>query len=132
MLACITYGVIHDQVTARICIAYFTIGHPTVIPTNDPTVLGIVWGVIATWWVGVLLGVLLAITALAGKQPPRRVGTLIRPIAKLCVATAILAILAGLVGYLAARAGWVGLVGDLAQRVPATKHVAFIMDMSGA
>jgi hypothetical protein len=25
------YGIVHDQITARICIEYFTIGHPTFI-----------------------------------------------------------------------------------------------------
>jgi hypothetical protein len=39
ILACITYGIIHDQVTARICLEYFTIGHPQIVPTDDPTVL---------------------------------------------------------------------------------------------
>ncbi|MFO0941023.1 MAG: hypothetical protein U0930_09660 [Pirellulales bacterium] len=36
----------HDQITARICIEYFTIGHPRIIPTDDPTILGIVWGIV--------------------------------------------------------------------------------------
>jgi len=44
----VMYGVLHDQVTARICVEYFTIGHPPVFPTDDPTLLGIGWGIIAT------------------------------------------------------------------------------------
>jgi hypothetical protein len=43
-----TYGIVHDQITARICVEYFTIGHPPVFGTADPTLLGLGWGVIAT------------------------------------------------------------------------------------
>ncbi len=66
ILACVTYGVIHDQITARICVEYFTIGHPQIIASESPTMLGFVWGVIATWWVGAILGVLLATAARIG------------------------------------------------------------------
>ena len=64
--AAIAYGIAHDQVTVRICLEYFTIGHEPVFPTRNPTLLAIGWGIIATWWVGVLLGVPLAIVARAG------------------------------------------------------------------
>ena len=52
--AAVLYGVAHDQVTARVCVEYFTIGHPRIIATESPTVLGLAWGVIATWWVGLI------------------------------------------------------------------------------
>lgn len=57
------YGIIHDQITARICVEYFTIGHPPIIGTDDPTLLGIDWGILATWWVGLILGIGLTIAA---------------------------------------------------------------------
>ena len=44
----------------------FTIGHPPVFATDDPTLLGLGWGVIASWWVGLLLGIPLALVARAG------------------------------------------------------------------
>jgi hypothetical protein len=50
LLAGITYGVLHDQVTVRVCIEYFTIGHPRIFSTMSPTLLAIGWGIIATWW----------------------------------------------------------------------------------
>jgi len=37
IFACITYGVVHDQITARICVEYFTVGHAPVFDTVDPT-----------------------------------------------------------------------------------------------
>jgi hypothetical protein len=46
--AAIVYGIVHDQITARICIEYFTIGHPRLIDSDSPTVLGLFWGVVAT------------------------------------------------------------------------------------
>lgn len=50
LLAGITYGILHDQVTARVCVEYFTIGHPKIFPTTSPTLLAIGWGIVATWW----------------------------------------------------------------------------------
>jgi len=41
ILAAVFYGILHDQITARICVEYFTIGHPIVFGTEDPTLLGI-------------------------------------------------------------------------------------------
>ena len=43
VLAGITYGILHDQVTAHVCVEYFTIGHPALIPTESPTLLAIAW-----------------------------------------------------------------------------------------
>jgi hypothetical protein len=57
------YGIVHDQITARICIEYFTVFHPPVFRTENPTLLGLGWGVIATWWLGAIMGVLLATAA---------------------------------------------------------------------
>ena len=48
--ACVVYGVIHNQFTVRICLEYFTIGHPPVFPTKNPTLLALGWGVLASWW----------------------------------------------------------------------------------
>jgi hypothetical protein len=45
----VIYGILHDQVTARFCVEYFTVGHPPVFDTTSPTLLGVGWGVIATW-----------------------------------------------------------------------------------
>src|SRR3954465_1193790 len=77
ILAAVVYGIVHDQVTARICVEYFTVGHPPVFNTESPTLLGLGWGVIATWWVGLILGVPLAIAARAGRRPKRSAAGLV-------------------------------------------------------
>ena len=41
VFAAVVYGVIHDQITARVCVEYFTVGHPPIFPTDDPTLLGV-------------------------------------------------------------------------------------------
>ena len=48
--AAIVYGILHDQITARICVEYFSVAHPPVWGgIDDPTLLAFTWGVIATW-----------------------------------------------------------------------------------
>jgi hypothetical protein len=129
VLAAVVYGVLHDQVTARVCVEYFTVGHPPVFPTADPTLLGLGWGVLATWWVGLLLGVPLAVAARVGSRPRRSAGSLVRPIARLLAVTAAVAAAAGLAGWLLGRGGAVFLVGWVAREVPADRHPAFLADL---
>src|SRR3954462_13168201 len=81
--AAVLYGVLHDQVTARVCVEYFTVGHPPVFATGSPPPPGPGWGVIATWWVGLLLGIPLALAARAGARPRRSLRSLARPVATL-------------------------------------------------
>ena len=57
--ACI-YGVVHDQITARLCLEYFTIAHPPLFHTRSTSLLALYWGVAATIGIGALLGVVLA------------------------------------------------------------------------
>jgi hypothetical protein len=127
--AAILYGVLHDQVTARVCVEYFTIGHPRIFGTDNPTLLGIGWGILATWWVGLLLGIPLALVARAGSRPKRTAATLIRPIAVLLFVMAGCALTAGLVGFALANRGAVFLIEPLADGVPRARHVAFIADL---
>ena len=129
VVAAVMYGIAHDQVTARICVEYFTIGHPRIFGTDDPTWLGIGWGIIATWWVGLLLGIPLAVVARAGSRPKRSVGSLVRPIVWLLAAMAICALAAGVTGWLLARSGFIFLVGPIAMELPADRHVPFLTDL---
>lgn len=129
VFAAVSYGIAHDQITARICVEYFTIGHPPIFPTHDPTLLGLGWGIIATWWVGLILGIGLALAARAGSRPPRPLKTLLRPIVVLLAITGIAAASFGITGYLLANAGAIELVEPLASRIPAQKHPYFLADL---
>ncbi|REJ66312.1 MAG: hypothetical protein DWQ31_14660 [Planctomycetota bacterium] len=126
VVAAVVYGVLHDQVTVRISLEYFTIGHASLFATRNPTWLACLWGLVATWWVGVLLGVPLAAAARWRRWPRREPHSLVRPLLILMGCAALLAIAAGLVGHLAASRGWVYLVGPLAERVPGDRHVGFL------
>jgi|SRR5437773_2314167 len=103
IVAAILYGVIHDQVTAHVCLEYFTVFHPPVFATQSPTLLALGWGVIATWWMGAFLGVLLAIAARAGSPPKLSAVNLFEPIGKLLVVMAGCALLGGFLGFVLAR-----------------------------
>jgi hypothetical protein len=126
ILAAILYGIIHDQVTARICVEYFTIAHPGLIDSDFPTVLGFFWGVVATWWAGLAVGIGLALAARAGRRPKLTSLQMIRPISILLGCMFVVAILAGIVGYLTSSAGIFTLIPRLASRIPDNKHVAFL------
>ena len=80
VLAAVVYGILHDQVTTRICVEYFTIGHPPVFNTDNPTWLAFGWGTIATWWVGFILGIPLALVSRLGSWPKFNAAHLLRPI----------------------------------------------------
>ena len=125
----VTYGIVHDQIKARVCVEYFTIGHPPVFGTEDPTLLGLGWGIIATWWVGALMGIPLAIVARAGSRPKRSAASLVRPLLWLMVTAGVIALVAGLHGHWLARIGAVRLIGPIATELPAERHVPFLADL---
>lgn len=126
--ASIVYGILHDQVTARVCVEYFTIGHPPIFDTDDPTLLAFGWGIIATWWMGAILSFPAVIACRVGSFPKFDAANLIRPICVLLIVMAVASLAAGVGGYFAAQAGVIRLEGSLAQRVPPAKHVAFLAD----
>ncbi len=96
----IAYGIFQDQITARVCVEYFTIGHPPIFGgIKDPTLLAFSWGVLATWWVGVLLGIPAAFLSRAGSRPKLGWRDLRIPISTLMFAVAVCAVIAGIGGY---------------------------------
>ncbi|MDB5674982.1 MAG: hypothetical protein JWM65_1964 [Sphingomonas bacterium] len=126
--AAIAYGVMHDQVTAHLCVEYFTIAHPPVFATRSPFLLALGWGVIATWWVGLPLGIALAVAARAGRAPQLGLADLRRPIVVLMVISAVAAVIAGCIGALLTATGAIYVAEPLATLIPPAKHVAFLAD----
>jgi hypothetical protein len=122
----VCYGVAHDVLTAHICVEYFTIAHPRILPTENPMVLGLFWGVVASWWVGALLGSGLALAARAGQWPRIALRELRASLLILLGAMAVVAVAAGLINAAAASMGFVALIGPIAKEIPAAQHVPFL------
>lgn len=79
--AAILYGLVQDQIGIRYCPEYFTVAHPPVFHTENLTLLALLWGLVSSWWVGLLLGFGLALAAAAGQPPYIEPNSLLRPIA---------------------------------------------------
>ncbi len=77
--AAVSYGILHDQFTVRVCVEYFTVGHLPIFGDQPPTILAILWGTVATWWVGLILGLCLAFAACAKEYPVRTARSLCSP-----------------------------------------------------
>ena len=123
------YGVVHDQVTARICVEYFTIGHVRIIDSDDPTVLGFVWGIVATWWAGAFAGILLATAARYGNEPKVVSRELALPLLRVMGLTGTMATLVGVITFVAGSAGLIHLWPPFSNLVPIDRHVLFLTDL---
>jgi hypothetical protein len=126
--AAIAYGVAHDQITARVCLEYFTVFHPPVFATQSPTALAFGWGVIAPWWVGLFLGLLLALAARAGTRPKQTTAEQLRPIAKLLLVMAFCALCAGLVGFVLVSRGFLAEPEWITPAFGSCSYRAFVAD----
>lgn len=107
--AAIAYGIIHDQITARLCIEYFSLAHPPIFPVSSPTLLALCWGVAATCGVGLVLGILLAQASQSPGLPPMPVSALIIPILVLLATTAFAATVAGYMGFVLSQRSVISL-----------------------
>jgi hypothetical protein len=125
ILSAVAYGICHDQVTARVCVEYFTVGHASLFHTTSPTLLAFGWGTVATWWVGLILGLVAALVARAGRWPKLDATHLVRPIACLLIVMAVASLLAGITGYQLAKASNLVLPKPFGSRVPKDHHYAF-------
>ncbi len=122
------YGILHDQVTVRVCLEYFTIGHPPIFATRSPTLLAIGWGIIATWWVALPLGVSLAAAARIGTRPKWGIREVARPLGVLLASMAACALLAGIAGYMGVRTGLVAVAPWVAANIAEPARTAFMAD----
>ena len=124
-VAAILYGILHDLITAHLCVEYFTIAHPRVFPTESPLLLAIGWGVIATWWVGLGLGIALALAARAGSAPRLSLADLRPSIVKLLVTVTLVASSSGAIGAVLLEWRVMAIPHPWAAAIPPERHVAF-------
>ncbi|MFI5204037.1 MAG: hypothetical protein ACHQF2_06025 [Flavobacteriales bacterium] len=126
VLMAIMYGILHDMVTAHICVEYFTIGHPKIIESESPFVLALTWGTIATWWVGLPMGILIALFSRLGKRPKLELAPVMKLVFKLMSVMFVLALLAGIIGFILAENSMIHLISHLAERMGESVHTNFL------
>ena len=126
LAAAVIYGVVHDQITARLCIEYFTVAHPPLFSATSATVVALCWGVAATAGIGAVFGVVLALVCQAGDAPPLAASLLVGRIARLVAGMAVSAIVAGVSGYVLALHGVVSMPSSFSELIPAVRHNRFI------
>ncbi len=122
VISIVLYGILHDQVTARICIEYFTVFHPPIFATNSPTLLAIGWGTTATWWAGLIVGVPLALVSQSGRSSRIAARDLVRPVAILLAVMAVCALISGMIGFASGSLPYfmsVGIAPQLKNRLAA-------------
>ncbi len=126
VIAACSYGVIHDQITVRVCLEYFTVAHPPLFPTSSPTLLALCWGVAATIGLSVVFGLVLALVSQSGSAPPIPPDRLVLPILLLLTVMGTCALLAALLGYQLSQRQLVFMPPSLARAIPVRLHDRFL------
>ncbi len=126
IVAATVYGIVHCLTSAHVCVEYFTVLPRNPYATSSPLALGVIWGIVGFWWIGLLLGLLLAIASRCGRRPPRTAWSLIQPLAKHFILTGIFAVLSGIVGYVYGFVGFVRLLPHLVNQLEFGRHADLI------
>ncbi|USE35098.1 hypothetical protein [Endozoicomonas sp. SCSIO W0465] len=113
VIAAILYGVIHDLITTQINFAYFSdlnLTHhgaytlryfPSVYHSESRVLYALLWGTIATWWVGLPIGGLSALSARISSDAPKMTWhDLVYPVATMLGTNLAVALVTGGLTYL--------------------------------
>jgi len=127
VVGAVAYGVAHDLITAHVCVEYFSVAHPPIVRSDYPAVYAVVWGVVATWWVGLPLGIMNALACRLGAvnkwSASRYVRTLIRFLIGLLAISSTLGLI-GLVMF------WIGAVPMPTRYITSIpNHAGFMYDV---
>ncbi|MCA3003977.1 MAG: hypothetical protein LW650_04005 [Planctomycetaceae bacterium] len=123
VIGSIVYGVLHNQVTVRISLEYFTVAHERIMINPTPTVLAAAWGVLATWWAGLLVGLPVAVCCRVGRATKLDWMWLAPRLGVALACMGGLAVVAAVGGRALAATGVVRITPWLAERVPEAEHV---------
>lgn len=126
VLLAITYGILHDLVTAHLCVEYFTVGHPKIIESESPIALAFLWGTIASWWVGLPMGMLIACFSQLGSASPLSFQEVLRMIVQLLLIMFGFALVAGIIGFILSETNCIYLVPRLADRMEPSQYSKFL------
>jgi hypothetical protein len=123
------FGMILDQISVRLCPEYFTALHSPIVGLTEPTLLGMAWGFLGSWWGGALWGYLAGVIATSETQfPPFTVRNLIRPMLVTISFVAIVTTITGLTVWRHAEMFEIHFVGWLTTAVPVERQKnAFIV-----
>ncbi|MGB6803454.1 MAG: hypothetical protein WBE31_14405 [Candidatus Sulfotelmatobacter sp.] len=123
------YGIVHDQVTVRICPEYFTVFHPPLLPIDFPAMLvALAWGVVATWWAAAILGIALALAARSGSRTKLTTRDVLPLISRLLAAMAAAAVVFGVAGFLPAKKNIVVPPAWVQSHLPPSRFPNFMAD----
>ena len=99
LLGSIAYGILHDSITIHVCPEYFTVYHPNIFHTKNVWLLALGWGIVATWYMGLFLGMPIAAIATVGRAPRLTSRMMVKPVCILLLACGALAALMGFWAY---------------------------------
>ncbi len=126
MAASMLFGILHNQISARVSLEYFTIGHKRLISSDSPTWMGIVWGIHSTWWVGLCLGILLALAGRLGKWEKRSPRSFLKPLLVLFAVCGGASAIAGLIGHWQLSRGAISFVEDMRLAIEPSRQPGFL------
>jgi len=122
----VLFGVLHNQVSARVSPEYFTIGHRALIHSTSPTLMGIAWGIYSTWWVGLILGVLLSAAGRMGNWEKRSALSLFKPVAVLLCICGASSLAFGFAGYRLSVSGAIPFLKQMGMAIRPEDQPRFI------
>jgi hypothetical protein len=131
VVAALGYGIVHDEVTIRVCPEYFTLAHAhlPLIHSGSATIIALGWGIATSFGAGLAIGVALAIAARAGSLHKFTWRDFLRPIALLLIVMAAVAALAGFAGWWLATTGRITSIQAWAAMLPFDRQGVFMADV---
>src|SRR5262245_47345920 len=120
------YSVLLDMVSVRLSKEYFTCGQVPPVPTDDPTLMAVGWGLHGGASGGVFLGIALALVSTLGKKPPLTMRELWPGLLSYFAVMASVGLEAGLGGWYGATAGELGLGGVWGTVIAAEQQARFV------
>ncbi len=123
----IVYGVCHDLITAHVCLEYFSVAHPMLVPAfnESPTLLALEWGFLATWWMGAVVGLMVGCAFVRKGFTDPNFGLYFRYLILRLTLVGIFASLVGLLGFAIGSSGLLLIPGELRDEIPASQGPRF-------
>ena len=127
VVASVGYGVLQDQVSARLCPEYFTVFHHPIQGLTDPTLVGVVWGFLATWWAGMLLGYIAGLFATLGSAPKLTPREIVVPLLHLMGGIAGTVAISGASVWINAENLGLSVDPSMGKMLPPQRHISLLV-----